>query len=176
MELKGEHLLVLGSLPEELLLHVFLYVGPKDVLLVTSRVCKDWKRLSDEASLWHSFCRDRELRPPHAEHKKGRGEDTKGMHMDWKAVFKACMSQPSVPLRCLRSPHLFVGADLSWMDTSDEAGGFRAPKSYPRVRYAVSKTNMWEPGKHYACPPGFHWATSAEYYRYVQSMTRFVGE
>lgn len=60
-----------------------------------------------------------------------------------------------------------VALDLSWMDTTDRAKGFREPKYFPALRFAVSKSNVWDKKKIYHAPRGFRWATLDEYNRYV---------
>ncbi len=52
--------------------------------------------------------------------------------------------------------------DLSWMDQSDDCGGFRQAQKYPTVHFAVSKSNTWDKAKNYQCPKGNHWASTAE--------------
>lgn len=49
------------------------------------------------------------------------------------------------------------GQDLmpSWMDTTDECGGFRQSTWDTRVWYAVAKSNQWDPNYNYTCPNGF---------------------
>ena len=49
-----------------------------------------------------------------------------------------------------------------WMDKTDYCGGFRQSTWDPRFSFAVSKKNIWEPNRVYACPTGYHWASSAE--------------
>lgn len=59
------------------------------------------------------------------------------------------------------------GSDLSWMVDpahEDKCHSFRQSTFDPRVRYAVSEVNVWTPSLVYDCPPGFHWATTAEGY------------
>ncbi len=53
------------------------------------------------------------------------------------------------------------------MERGDSFGGFRQPVHCPRVRYALSKSDVWDINKEYSCPAGFHWATEQEYYAYV---------
>lgn len=55
------------------------------------------------------------------------------------------------------------------MEKTDEAGGFREPTGYPHLRFAVSKSNVWDPKKIYSCPRGFHWAMKQEYDDYIKS-------
>lgn len=51
---------------------------------------------------------------------------------------------------------------LAWMETTDNCGGFRQSTSDPTVYYAVSKYNVWDKARTYACPSGYHWATTSE--------------
>ncbi|KAH3759230.1 hypothetical protein Pelo_8958 [Pelomyxa schiedti] len=60
------------------------------------------------------------------------------------------------------SARVEIPRDLSWMDTSDGCGGFRQSTYDKRVRYAVSKDNNWDKDRVYDCPPGYHWASTAE--------------
>ncbi|XP_062523403.1 hemicentin-2-like [Corticium candelabrum] len=52
--------------------------------------------------------------------------------------------------------------DTSWMLTSDSCGGFRQSTYDRSVRYAVSLSNVWDKSKIYACPFGYHWASTEE--------------
>jgi hypothetical protein len=60
---------------------------------------------------------------------------------------------------CLKND---AGNPTDWMDKTDNCGGFRQSVSDPDVYYAVSKSNVWNKNKQYACPSGYHWATTAE--------------
>ena len=51
---------------------------------------------------------------------------------------------------------------LDWMDTSDYCQGFRQSTWDPRFHFAVTKNTIWDKNKVYACPTGFHWASTAE--------------
>jgi hypothetical protein len=51
--------------------------------------------------------------------------------------------------------------DISWMLTTDAAGGFRRMTG-SRLALAVSSSPMWDESKVYDVPEGFHWATTAE--------------
>jgi len=61
------------------------------------------------------------------------------------------------------------GVDLSWAmmaapEHSDSCGGFRADSMAQGVFYAVAgaNVNVWEVGREYDCPVGYHWASTAE--------------
>ena len=56
----------------------------------------------------------------------------------------------------------YTPTSTDWMDTSDYCGGFRQSTWDPRFRFAVAKKNVWEKNKVYACPTGYHWASTAE--------------
>ncbi len=45
---------------------------------------------------------------------------------------------------------------------SDECGGFRSSILNPDIAFAVAKSTTWDSGKQYDCPPGYHWASTAE--------------
>ena len=45
------------ELPDNLLLHVFCFLSPKEVLLA-GEVCRNWHRLSKDELLWKSFLQD----------------------------------------------------------------------------------------------------------------------
>ena len=49
-----------------------------------------------------------------------------------------------------------------WMETTDNCGGFRQSTWDLRIRYAVSKSNVWDPAADYSCPAGYHWASVDE--------------
>ena len=50
----------------------------------------------------------------------------------------------------------------AWMETTDNCGGLRQSTSDPDVYYAVSRYNVWDKTRTYACPSGYHWASTAE--------------
>jgi len=64
--------------------------------------------------------------------------------------------------------------DLSWMETSDEAKGFRQWTPFPSIYYAVSKENPraseytkdWSRMK-FDVPLGFHWCSTSEFLEIV---------
>ncbi len=45
---------------------------------------------------------------------------------------------------------------------SDECCGFRPSILNPDIAFAVAKNTTWDPEKRYDCPPGYHWASTAE--------------
>ncbi len=45
------------DLPDNLLLHIFCFLSPKEVLLA-GEVCRNWHRLSKDELLWKSFLQD----------------------------------------------------------------------------------------------------------------------
>ncbi|NUN12239.1 MAG: hypothetical protein HUU55_01235 [Myxococcales bacterium] len=49
-----------------------------------------------------------------------------------------------------------------WMETSDDCKGFRESTWNARIRFAVSRQNIFKPGYTYTCPTGYHWAASTE--------------
>lgn len=51
--------------------------------------------------------------------------------------------------------------DTSWMLTTDSCGGFRQSGFNSHVRFAVSNSTTWDPAKHYGCPAGYYWASTA---------------
>jgi hypothetical protein len=51
--------------------------------------------------------------------------------------------------------------DLSWMDRSDQAHGFRRVAG-TRLALAVSVSSVWDEKRVYDVPDGFRWATSTE--------------
>ncbi|KAH3759268.1 tripartite motif-containing protein 2/3 [Pelomyxa schiedti] len=55
-----------------------------------------------------------------------------------------------------------IQRDLSWMETTDQCRGFRQCTYNPRVRFAVAKDTTWDKDRVYDCPPGYHWASTAE--------------
>jgi len=61
------------------------------------------------------------------------------------------------------------GIDTSWMvptDHRDLCNSFRQSSFDPRVHFAVSDSNKWEPLRRYDCPIGYHWASTEEAYRH----------
>jgi hypothetical protein len=51
---------------------------------------------------------------------------------------------------------------IGWMEQSDNCGGLRQSTSDSDVYYAVSRYNIWNQSRTYACPMGYHWASTAE--------------
>ena len=51
---------------------------------------------------------------------------------------------------------------IGWMEQTDNCGGLRQSSSDPQVYYAVSRYNVWDKTRTYACPTGYRWATTAE--------------
>ena len=51
---------------------------------------------------------------------------------------------------------------LDWMETLDSAAGFRNCVMAPSLRFAVSKSNIWKPGKRYSAPDGYRWCYASE--------------
>ena len=49
-----------------------------------------------------------------------------------------------------------------WMLTDDDCGGFRQSNWDSRIRYAVSRQNIWKKTFPYKCPAGYHWGAQAE--------------
>ena len=49
-----------------------------------------------------------------------------------------------------------------WMNTRDSCGGWRQSSAHPHVRYAISERTVWDTLAAYDCPPGYHWASTAE--------------
>lgn len=150
------------DLPIELLAHTLSFLTPKEVLLAAP-VCKVWYKATQNQLLWKEFCRqcgwvkDSELSSPE----------------DWKDLYK-CSAESLLIFVLFRIIYLDnLDSDLSWMERSDAFGGFREPKYYPRVRYAVAKENVWFPERKYTCPAGFHWATEKEYYDYTNGTFLF---
>jgi hypothetical protein len=45
-----------GTLPPEILTHVFSNLSEISDVASVARVCKDWKKFADNQSLWKSFC------------------------------------------------------------------------------------------------------------------------
>ena len=70
-------------------------------------------------------------------------------------------------VRLLTSNLEVISEALSWMERTDESKGFREPKYFPALRFAVSKSNVWDTDKVYACPQGFHCATLDEFFSYI---------
>jgi ELWxxDGT repeat protein len=64
--------------------------------------------------------------------------------------------------------HLYfqaTGVDTSWMIgkwRADDCAGFRASTVDPTIHFAVADNTTWVPGQLYDCPPGYHWANTAE--------------
>jgi len=52
--------------------------------------------------------------------------------------------------------------DLSWMERSDDCKGFKASSIHKGVRWAISKSALWDKTKKYECPKGYRWMTTAE--------------
>ena len=64
------------------------------------------------------------------------------------------------------------GVDTSWMVLPahrDACGSFRKSTFDSRVSFAVSQSTTWLPQRSYDCPVGYHWASTAEAYRYFTS-------
>ena len=62
-----------------------------------------------------------------------------------------------------------AGVDVSWMvrpSQRDQCNSFRQSTFDARVFFAVSDSNVWQPGRLYDCPLGFHWASTEEAHRY----------
>jgi hypothetical protein len=49
-----------------------------------------------------------------------------------------------------------------WMNTRDNCGGWRQSTANPYIKYAVSERTVWDVLAPYDCPPGYHWASTAE--------------
>jgi hypothetical protein len=49
-----------------------------------------------------------------------------------------------------------------WMNTRDDCGGWRQSSAHPNIKYAVSEHTVWDVLAPYDCPPGYHWASTAE--------------
>ena len=61
------------------------------------------------------------------------------------------------------------GVDTSWMVLPahrDSCGSFRQSSFDSRIHFAVSDSTVWLPQRSYDCPAGYHWASTAEGYRY----------
>jgi len=59
--------------------------------------------------------------------------------------------------------------DTSWMETGDRTSGFRAPSTTKKIRFAVSKSNVFDGNKVYDAPLGYHIASCAEFSNLVHS-------
>jgi len=69
--------------------------------------------------------------------------------------------------------------DLSWMETTDNAKGFRSWKPFPNIRFAVSKENPSDFSKDWSrmkfdCPTGFHWCSTQEFLDVVGNSSKEV--
>ena len=90
-------------------------------------------------------------------------------HENW--TFKHSYYTDPYPLQTSTATTNFAGIvcmqdgtvdPTEWMDKTDNCGGFRQSVSDPDVFYAVSKSNVWDKGRTYTCPTGYHWATTSE--------------
>jgi hypothetical protein len=52
--------------------------------------------------------------------------------------------------------------DLSWMERTDDCGGFRQSSIHANVRFAISASDLWDKSKKYECPKGYRWMKTAE--------------
>jgi len=66
--------------------------------------------------------------------------------------------------------------DTSWMDTTDKYNGFKSFNCCPKIKFAVSKKNIWDPHKIYDCPSGYHWASAEEYLKECQNIPKTTKE